>query len=182
MTLSLLQRLALFSRRRYKTVFAVAGLLATLLTMAWVARGCRARAELYMLLLLAVAGMMLLAVANDLVLAFLAIETFSISLYVLAGFQRDRREAQEAALKYFLLGAFAAGFLLYGTALVYASTGTTNLAAIQAYLEPRSTSLAARSDTAPRVSCSRHSASTSADTSAKLRCFGSVTASTSTQA
>jgi NADH-quinone oxidoreductase subunit N len=121
----------------------VAGLVVGLLALAWLARGGRRRGELFVLLLLAVAGMLLLTVANDLVLVFIGIETFSICLYVLAGFQRDRRDGQEAALKYFILGAFAAGFLLYGTALVYASTGTTNLDALAAYLDGRVASLPA---------------------------------------
>lgn len=94
-----------------------------------------ARAEYFVLLLLATAAMMLLAVANDLVLIFLAIETFSIALYVLSGFLRDERPSQEAAFKYFLLGAFSAGFLLYGIVLIYASTGSTNLTLIAAVLE-----------------------------------------------
>jgi NADH-quinone oxidoreductase subunit N len=74
--------------------------------------------------------MMLTAVAVDMILLFLALETFSIALYVLSGFARDERESQEAGLKYFLMGAFASAFLLYGIALIYAATGTTNLIAI----------------------------------------------------
>ncbi|MCB0216580.1 MAG: NADH-quinone oxidoreductase subunit N [Caldilineae bacterium] len=94
-----------------------------------------ARVEYFVLLLVATAAMMLLAVANDLVLVFLAIETFSIALYVLSGFLRGHRFSQEAAFKYFVLGAFSAGFLLYGIALVYAATGTTNLTLIAWVLE-----------------------------------------------
>jgi len=102
-----------------------------------------AKAEMFVLLLLATAAMMLVGVAGDLVVVFLGIETFSIALYVLSGFRRDRRASQEAALKYFVLGAFAAGFLLYGIALVYAAAGTTNLQALGAALAAEAHSLPA---------------------------------------
>jgi NADH-quinone oxidoreductase subunit N len=71
--------------------------------------------------------MMVLVMANDLLVLFLALETFSISLYVLAGYVRNERLSQEAALKYFVTGSFAAGCFLYGAALTYAVTGSTNL-------------------------------------------------------
>jgi NADH-quinone oxidoreductase subunit N len=87
-------------------------------------------AEMYVLVLLSSAGMMLLAAARDLIMIFLAIELMSIAVYVLAGLNRRSSRSAEAALKYFLLGAFSTGFLLYGIALVYGATGTTNLAVI----------------------------------------------------
>ncbi len=87
-------------------------------------------AEMYVLVLLSSAGMMLLAAARDLIMVFLAIELMSIAVYVLAGIKRRSDRSAEAALKYFLLGAFSTGFLLYGIALVYGATGTTNLSAI----------------------------------------------------
>ena len=65
---------------------------------------------------------------------FLGLELMSLALYVLAGFRKNRFESNEAALKYFLLGAFATGFLLYGVALLYGATGITNLAKIGGYL------------------------------------------------
>ena len=65
--------------------------------------------------------------ANDLIVVFLGLETMSLALYVLAGFFRTRIEAGEASMKYFLLGAFASGFFLYGIALIYGATGSTNL-------------------------------------------------------
>jgi NADH-quinone oxidoreductase subunit N len=104
-----------------------AALLSVLSSVAYTARRGIGRAEYYALLLLSVAGMMLLVLANDLVVLFLSLELFSLALYVLAAFLRGDRASQEAGLKYFVLGAFAAGFLFYGTALVYAATGTTNL-------------------------------------------------------
>ncbi|MEK6608690.1 MAG: NADH-quinone oxidoreductase subunit N [Myxococcota bacterium] len=81
------------------------------------------------LVLFAVSGMMMLAHAGDLVMVFLGIETMSLPIYVLCAMGRGPRPA-EAALKYFLLGAFASAFLLYGIALLYGATGTTNLSAI----------------------------------------------------
>lgn len=83
--------------------------------------------EYYALLMLATIGMMMVASARDLLVVFLGIETLSIALYVLAGFARSRLMSNEAALKYFLLGAFATGFLLYGIALTYAAGHTTLL-------------------------------------------------------
>ncbi len=88
------------------------------------------RGEYYPLILFATAGMTLLAAANDLLLVFLALEILSLALYVLAGFARRDDASQESALKYFLLGAFSSAFLLYGIALAYGATNTTNLSQI----------------------------------------------------
>src|SRR6266498_4086571 len=88
------------------------------------------RGEYYPLILFATAGMTLLAAANDLLLVFLALEVLSLPLYVLAGFARRDDASQEGALKYFLLGAFSSAFLLYGVALMYGATNTTNISAI----------------------------------------------------
>ena len=87
-------------------------------------------AESHVLLLLATSGMMVLVAARDLMIVFLGIEMMSIAVYVLAGMNRRSPRAAEAALKYFLLGAFSTAFLLYGIALVYGATGSTNLTAI----------------------------------------------------
>ena len=88
------------------------------------------RGEYYILLLFSISGMMLMSQANDLIVVFLALELLSIPLYVLSGFARPRVESEEAALKYFLMGAFAGGFVVFGVALVFGATGTTNLGAI----------------------------------------------------
>jgi NADH-quinone oxidoreductase subunit N len=85
--------------------------------------------EVFPLLVFALLGMVLLAAASDLLVVFIALEILSLSLYVLAG-QTRRLAAQEAAMKYFLLGAFSSAFLLYGIALCYGATGTTNLLGI----------------------------------------------------
>lgn len=81
--------------------------------------------EFYILVMLSLTGMVTLATAYDLVAAFIGLEIMSVSLYVLAGLLRAQRRANEAALKYFLLGAFSTGFMLYGIALIYGATGGT---------------------------------------------------------
>ena len=86
--------------------------------------------ESHVLLLFATSGMMMLAAARDLMIIFLGIELMSIAVYVLAGLNRRSARSAEAALKYFLLGAFSTAFLLYGIALVYGATGSTNLTVI----------------------------------------------------
>ena len=83
--------------------------------------------EFYILVLFAAAGMAIMAGANDLIVIFLGLETMSLALYVLAGFFRTEIQAGEASMKYFLLGAFASSFFLYGVALIYGATGSTNL-------------------------------------------------------
>ena len=83
--------------------------------------------EYYALLLLATSGMVFLAAANDLIVLFLALEIMSVAVYVLAGLLRREARSTEAALKYFLLGAFATGFLLYGIAFFYGATASTRL-------------------------------------------------------
>lgn len=87
--------------------------------------------EVYPLLLFAVTGMMLFPASNDLLMMFVALEVFSLPLYLLSGLARRRRLlSQEAALKYFLLGALSSAFFLYGVALLYGYSGSFNLAAI----------------------------------------------------
>ncbi|HEV7886365.1 MAG TPA: NADH-quinone oxidoreductase subunit N [Acidimicrobiales bacterium] len=90
--------------------------------------------EFYVLLMLTAAGGMFMGAANDLIVVFLGLEILSIALYVLTAFHRRRLESQEAAMKYFLLGAFSSALFLYGIALVYGATGSTNLVEIGAYL------------------------------------------------
>lgn len=88
--------------------------------------------EYLALMMFCAVGMTLLTTSHDLIMVFLGIETVTISTYVLAGFRRDDVRSTEAAIKYFILGAFSSAFLLYGIALVYGATRTTNLAGIQA--------------------------------------------------
>ena len=93
--------------------------------------------EFYVLLLLGTVGLTFMAAATDLMLLFLALELMSVAVYVLAGFDRRSAASAEGALKYFLIGAFASGFLLYGVALVYGATGTTNEVLVGIQLAPR---------------------------------------------
>lgn len=88
--------------------------------------------EYYSLLLFALLGMLVMVMANDILIIFIGLEIMSICFYVLAGFLRMREKSNESALKYFLLGAFMTGFILYGIALIYGSTGSTNLTGIYA--------------------------------------------------
>lgn len=90
--------------------------------------------EFYELVLFATVGMILMVAANDLMVFFLGLETMSMAVYVLTGMWRSSAGSSEAAMKYFVMGAFATGFLLYGIALIYGATGSTNLNTISAYL------------------------------------------------
>jgi NADH-quinone oxidoreductase subunit N len=111
----------------FKIIFLVGAGLAVLISDQYMDReGCN-HGELYPLILFAVVGMMLMASGTDLMTIFLGLEVMSVSLYVLAGFNRANPKSNEAGLKYFLLGAFSTGFLLYGMALIYGATGTTRL-------------------------------------------------------
>src|SRR5678815_5326330 len=112
----------------------ISGLLGVALAYGYVKRMGLERGEYYTLLLFSVTGMMLMAQATDLIVVFLALELLSIPLYVLAAFARPKLESEEAGLKYFLLGAFATGFVVYGTALVFGATGTTSLSGIVAFV------------------------------------------------
>ena len=113
-------------------IFILSGVLAILLALNYLPRTGIERGEFYILLLFTLSGMMLMAQAADLIVVFLALELLSIPLYILSGFARPRPSSEESAMKYFLLGAFSTGFLVYGIALTYGATGTTNLSAILA--------------------------------------------------
>ena len=105
-----------------------------LLSLGYLERERLLAPEYYPLVLFAAAGMMFLSGAEDLIVLFLGLEVMSVAVYALAGFNRANVFSAEAALKYFLIGAFASGFLLYGIALVYGVTGTTSLALAGAQL------------------------------------------------
>jgi NADH-quinone oxidoreductase subunit N len=93
------------------------------------------RGEYYALVLFATAGMGILAGANELVTAFIGLEMSSISTYILAGFHRRALKSNEASMKYFILGSFATAFFLYGIAMVYGAAGSTELDAVQKFLD-----------------------------------------------
>jgi NADH-quinone oxidoreductase subunit N len=113
-------------------VLLLGAALTILISFAYVYRQRLQAGEFYGLILLATAGMMFMTAARDLIVIFLGLEVMSIAVYALTAFNRRDRRSAEAGLKYFLLGAFATGFLLYGIALVYGATGSTNIAAIGA--------------------------------------------------
>jgi NADH-quinone oxidoreductase subunit N len=108
-------------------LFAVSGLVGIGLAYDYLKRMNIQRGEYYTLLLFSIGGMMLMAHAYDLIVFFLALELLSIPLYILSGFLRQRLTSQEAALKYFLLGTFSSGFVLYGVALIFGATAQTSL-------------------------------------------------------
>lgn len=111
-------------------IFAGAGIVTLAFALRYnESRGIQ-RGEFYPLLLFAASGMMLMGHATNLLIVFVALELLSIPLYILCGVARRNVESQESALKYFLLGAFASGFVAYGIALVYGATGTFDLNAI----------------------------------------------------
>ena len=96
--------------------------------------------EYYAIMLFAIVGMMLMGQATDLLVIFLALETMSIAVYVLTGIRREQQQSTEAAFKYFLLGAFASSFFLYGVAFLYGVTGSTNLDRIGSVIAAQSMS------------------------------------------
>jgi len=117
---------------RYGTalVFLLGAILAVMLSLHYLERERVLVPEYYVMVLLATVGMMFMGGGSDLIVIFLGLELMSLSVYVLAGIDRRSAFAAEAAVKYFLLGAFASGFFLYGIALIYGATGTTNLVGI----------------------------------------------------
>ncbi len=111
----------------FSTVVLSACALVLLMATGWSERAGTQKGEFYSLILMSTTGMLIMAKGTDLMTIFLGLETLSIPIYVLVGFQRSRMTAIEGALKYFLLGAFGAAFMLYGMALIYAATGTTKI-------------------------------------------------------
>jgi len=95
--------------------------------------------EYYLMMLFSLFGMMLMVMAQDLLILFLGIETMSISLYALVGLSRHKQASNEGALKYFLLGAFTTGFVVYGIALLFGVTGSTNIQDIMIYMRGTAT-------------------------------------------
>ncbi len=117
----------------FTIIIAVAVMLAALFADGFLRREGMDGAEPYALLLLSASGGLMMASANDLIVMFLGLEILSIAVYVLAAMHLRRAESQEAGMKYFVLGAFSSAFFLYGIALVYGATGTTNLGRILAF-------------------------------------------------
>jgi NADH-quinone oxidoreductase subunit N len=117
-------RFALF----FKIVFLFAAAVTVLISIPYLeVEGVRSPGEYYFLILCATLGMMIMASGIDLITIFIGLETMAVSFYILAGFIKPSQRSNEAAVKYFLLGAFSLGILLYGMSLMYGLSGTTNL-------------------------------------------------------
>ncbi|HEX9235803.1 MAG TPA: NADH-quinone oxidoreductase subunit N [Actinomycetota bacterium] len=119
----------------FRLVIIAGAAVAVLLSYQYLERAEEARGEYYPLLLFATVGMTLITASADLIMVFLSLEILSLSLYLLTGFSFRRLAAAEASMKYFLLGAFSSAFFLYGVAMAYGATGTTNLSRIAQALE-----------------------------------------------
>jgi NADH-quinone oxidoreductase subunit N len=111
-----------------RLIVLVATGLAILLSAGYIQNVNAQTGEYYTLLLLCAAGMMAMGSATDLIVVFLALEVFSLGLYILCGLNRREPRSSEAAMKYFLLGAFASSFFVYGAALIYGAAGSTKYA------------------------------------------------------
>ena len=121
-------------------VLVVVGVLTIMFSSQVVHRDGLPAGEYYALILFAIVGMVMMAMANDLLVVFVALETLSIAVYVLTGIRRDDPKATEAAFKYFLLGAFSSAFFLYGIAFTYGLAGTTRLDRVGAFVAAQSMS------------------------------------------
>jgi NADH-quinone oxidoreductase subunit N len=121
----------------FKLIFLVNVVLSVLISIKYIAVEKANRGEYYSLILFSTIGMMIMASAGDLIVLYLGLELMALSTYVLAGFLRQDVKSNEAALKYFLLGAFSSAFLLYGISIVYGLTGTTDLRSIAAFISER---------------------------------------------
>lgn len=121
-------------RLSFSFVFLIVTALTILASVVWVEREDVPAGEYHALLLFATFGMMFMSAGNDLVIIFLGLETLSIATYVMAGLRRGDLKSNESAMKYFILGSLASAFLLYGMALVYGATGSTNVTEIAAKL------------------------------------------------
>lgn len=118
----------------YNLIFLSTAALSILVAMGYLGRVGLQKGEYYALLLFATGGMMVMGMATDLMVVFIGLETMSIALYVMSALNRHSRPSGEAGMKYFLMGAFASAFLLYGMALTYGATGSTNFAEIASVL------------------------------------------------
>jgi NADH-quinone oxidoreductase subunit N len=119
-------------RLSFTVVFLLVSALTILVSTVWVERENVPVGEYHAMLMFATFGMMLMASGNDMVIIFLGLETLSIATYVMAGLRRTDLRSNESAMKYFILGSFASAFLLYGMALIYGATGSTNITEIAA--------------------------------------------------
>jgi NADH-quinone oxidoreductase subunit N len=124
----------------FKAIFLIGAALSILLSVKYLETEGEQRGEYYALILFSVIGMMFLASSVDLLSLFVSLELMAVSVYILVGYLRRDKKSNEASMKYFLLGAFSSGVLLYGISLMYGLTGTTNLAKMAANLPVVATS------------------------------------------
>ncbi len=118
----------------FKLIFLINVILTVLISIKYINIEKVNYGEYYSLILFSTIGMMIMASAGDLIVLYLGLELMALSTYVLAGFIRQNIKSNEAALKYFLLGAFSSAFLLYGISLIYGLTGTTDIKAIASFI------------------------------------------------
>jgi NADH-quinone oxidoreductase subunit N len=118
----------------FRALVIVVGILTILPSYRFLARQEAETGEFHALLLFSIVGQSLMAAANDLIIIFIGLEISSIASYILAGYLRDDKRANEAAIKYFLLGSFATAFFLYGVAVIYGTTQTINLSGVRTAL------------------------------------------------
>jgi len=118
----------------FKSIFLIGAALSILLSIKYLDIEGEQRGEYYGLILFSVIGMMFMASSVDLLALFISLELMAVSVYILVGYFRRDKKSNEASMKYFLLGAFSSGVLLYGISMIYGLTGSTNLAKIAAAL------------------------------------------------
>ncbi|MBI4843410.1 MAG: NADH-quinone oxidoreductase subunit N [Nitrospirae bacterium] len=111
----------------FKLIFYISLIITIFISLNYIKTERVSSGEYYSLLLFSASGMMIMAGAADFMVLYLGIELMSLSLYILAGIMRERRTSNEAAIKYFFLGAFSSAFLLFGISLTYGLTGTTSI-------------------------------------------------------
>ena len=115
----------------FRVLVMVVGILTILPSFRFLTRQDAETSEFHALLLFSIAGQCIMVAANDLIIIFIGLEISSIASYILAGYLREDKRANEASLKYFLLGSFATAFFLYGVALIYGATGSINLSIVR---------------------------------------------------
>lgn len=119
----------------FDILFCLSGILVLLASRNYLQREYGEYKEYYSLILASITGMILIAHSNSLIILFIGIETMSIPFYILAGFFRTNQKSIEASIKYFLLGAFSTGFLVYGIAMIYGATGSLDISIISSKIQ-----------------------------------------------
>src|SRR5919199_2630963 len=132
----------------FKAIFLVAAALTVAISLRYLDIEGEQRGEFYALVLFATVGMMLLACGYDLIALYISLELMALTFYVLVAFTKRERRSNEAGMKYFLLGAFSSGILLYGMSLLFGVAGSTNLGDIARFISETYGASAVQSDAA----------------------------------